>query len=58
MFVLAEVPLLGYSFAPETTRVKVEALNAWMASHARQIVIAVAIVAGIYLVGRGLAGVL
>ena len=58
MFVLAEVPLLGYSFAPETTRVKVEALNAWMANHARQIVIAVAIVAGIYLVGRGLAGVL
>ena len=50
MFVLAEAPLLGYSFAPETTRVKVEALNAWMAGHARQIVIAVAIAAGIYLV--------
>jgi hypothetical protein len=57
MFVLAEVPLLGYSFAPEATRVKVESLNAWMADHARQIVIAVAIVAGIYLVGRGIVGV-
>jgi Sap, sulfolipid-1-addressing protein len=57
MFVLAEVPLLGYSFAPDATRVKVEALNAWMARHARQIVIAVAIVAAIYLIGRGIAGV-
>jgi Sap, sulfolipid-1-addressing protein len=58
MFVLAEVPLLGYSIAPEATRAKVEALNAWMAHHARQIVIAVAIVAGLYLIGRGLVGVL
>jgi hypothetical protein len=57
MFVLAEVPLLGYSFAPEKTQVKVEALNAWMATHARQIVIVVATTIGIYLVARGIAGV-
>ncbi len=57
MFVLAEVPLLGYSFAPETTQQKVEALNDWMASHARQIVIAVATAAGLYLVARGVAGI-
>ncbi len=58
MFVLAEVPLLGYSFAPEKTQEKVEALNGWMASHARQIVIAVATAIGLYLVARGLLGVL
>ena len=57
MFVLAEVPLLGYSFAPQTTQQKVEALNEWMASHARQIVIAVATAAGLYLVARGVAGI-
>ncbi len=58
MFVLAEVPLLGYSIAPDATRAKVEALNAWMAHHAHQIVTAVAVLAGLYLIGRGLAGVL
>lgn len=58
MFVLAEVPLLGYSFAPEATQVKVEALNEWMARHARQIVITVATVIGLYLVARGVVGVL
>jgi hypothetical protein len=58
MFVLAEVPLLGYSFAPEETQAKVEALNGWMAGHARQIVIFVATTIGLYLVARGLLGVL
>jgi hypothetical protein len=58
MFALAEVPLLGYSFAPDATRARVEALNAWMARHARQIVIAVAVLAGTYLIGRGIAGVI
>jgi Sap, sulfolipid-1-addressing protein len=58
MFALAEVPLLGYSFAPDATRARVEALNAWMARDARQIVIAVAVLAGVYLVGRGIAGVI
>jgi Sap, sulfolipid-1-addressing protein len=53
MFMLAEVPLLGYSIAPEATRARVEALNAWMAHHARQIVVAVATAAGIYLIARG-----
>ena len=57
MFVLAEVPLLGYSFAPEKTQEKVEALNGWMGRHARQIVIAIATAIGIYLVARGVVGV-
>ncbi len=58
MFVLAEVPLLGYSFAPQETQAKVEGLNGWMARHARQIVIVVATTVGLYLVARGLLGVL
>jgi hypothetical protein len=58
MFILAEAPLLGYSFAPEKTQDRVERLNAWMARHARQIVIVVATTIGLYLVARGLAGVL
>ncbi len=53
MFVLVEVPLLGYSFAPEATTVKVKQLNSWMARHARQIVIAVATAIGLYLIARG-----
>jgi MFS family permease len=57
MFVLAEVPLLGYSFAPEATQTRVEQLNDWMARNARQIVIVVATVFGLYLVGRGIVGV-
>ena len=57
MFVLAEVPLAGYFVAPEATAQKVEALNEWMGSHARQIVIVLATVMGVYLVARGIAGV-
>lgn len=57
MFALAEVPLLGYSFAPEATQVKVEQLNEWMARNARQIVIVVATIFGVYLVARGVVGV-
>jgi hypothetical protein len=56
MFALAEVPLLGYSFAPETTQAKVEQLNEWMARNARQIVVVVATVFGLYLVARGIVG--
>jgi hypothetical protein len=58
MFALAEVPLLGYSFAPETTQAKVEQLNEWMARNARQIVVVVATVFGLYLVARGIVGVI
>jgi hypothetical protein len=57
MFLFAEIPLLGYSFAPEETQAKVEALNGWMSRNARQIVIVVATVMGLYLIARGIAGV-
>lgn len=57
MFALAELPLLGYFFAPEATEQRVEALNEWLGRHARQIVIALATTMGVYLVARGVAGV-
>jgi hypothetical protein len=57
MFVLAEVPLLGYSFAPGGTQARVEQLNEWMARNARQIVIVVATTIGLYLVARGVVGI-
>ena len=58
MFILAELPLLAYSIAPEETQSRVERLNAWMSGHARQIVIAVATTFGVYLIARGLVAVL
>lgn len=57
MFAFAEIPLLGYLFAPETTGQRVEAFNEWLGRHARQIVIVIATAMGIYLVARGVAGV-
>jgi hypothetical protein len=58
MFTLAEVPLLGYSFAPETTQRRVEALNEWLGRHARQIVVVLATTMGVYLVARGVVGII
>jgi len=57
MFLLAELPLLGYCFAPETTQQRVEAFNEWLGRHARQIVILISTVMGVYLVARGVVGV-
>jgi hypothetical protein len=48
----------GLLVAPEATQAKVEALNGWMARPARQIVIVVATTIGLYLVARGVLGVL
>jgi Sap, sulfolipid-1-addressing protein len=57
MFALAELPLLGYLFAPEATQRRVGAFNEWLGRHARQIVIALATTMGVYLVARGVVGV-
>ncbi len=57
MFALAEIPLLGYSFAPQETQARVEQLNGWVGRHARQIVIVVATLIGLYLIVRGIARV-
>jgi MFS family permease len=57
MFALAELPLLGYLFAPEATQRKVEGFNEWLGRRARQIVVALATTMGVYLVARGVIGV-
>jgi Sap, sulfolipid-1-addressing protein len=54
MFTLLEVPILGYIFAPDATRARVEAFNDWLGGHGRQIAMALLVTAGAFLVARGL----
>ena len=54
MFGLAEIPILGYLFAPDRTRERVEAFNVWLGGHGRQIAMVLLGTAGAFLVGRGL----
>ena len=58
MFMLAEVPIVGYLFAPGRTRERVEAFNDWLGSHGRQIAIGLCGIAGAVLVLRGLVAAL
>ena len=58
MFAFAEIPLLGYSFAPEATTRRVKEFNEWLARHARQIVTGVALAMGVYLTTRGVLGLI
>jgi hypothetical protein len=55
MFVLAELPFLGYLLSPERTEGRVFALNQWMSAHARQIAVVLAGTAAVFLLSRGLA---
>ena len=58
MFMLLEVPILGYLIAPDRTRVRVEAFNEWLGGHGRQIAMWLIGSAGFFLVTRGLITVL
>jgi hypothetical protein len=53
-FALIEVPLVGYLFAPERTRVLVGVFDRWFGSHLRQIGEVIALAIGIYLIVRGI----
>jgi hypothetical protein len=55
MFALAEIPLLGLTFAPERTHELVGRGNAWLSGHGRQIAIVLCAAVGIYLIVRGIA---
>jgi hypothetical protein len=55
MFQWAEIPLVGYAVAPERTERTINALNAWLGSHARHIAIALCATAAVYLIAQGLA---
>jgi Sap-like sulfolipid-1-addressing protein len=51
-----ELPMVASLADPEGTLKRMRSLSAWLADHGRQLVTAVALVAGVYLVVRGAAG--
>ena len=53
MFLLVEVPLIGYLISPEGTRARVQRFQAWLGANARLVATAVALAIGAYLVIRG-----
>jgi Sap, sulfolipid-1-addressing protein len=58
MYALAEIPLVMYFVAPDTTTAKVKLLNQWLAGHGRQIAMGLCVTAGVYLMVRGVVEVL
>jgi hypothetical protein len=57
MFMFVEVPLVGYMFAPETTRRRVQTFNMWMHGHGRRAAAYGSVALGVYFLGRGVAAV-
>jgi hypothetical protein len=58
MFAWAEIPLLGYGFAPEKTEALIKRVHEWLGSHTRQIAIAICGLFAVYLTIRGASGLL
>lgn len=56
MFALAEIPLIGYAVDPEGTRVRVARFQKWLTEHAMAVATWVAAVIGLYLVVKGVVG--
>ena len=56
MFVLAEVPLVGYAVNPDGTRVRVTRFRMWLSEHARTVAISAAATIGVYLTVKGIVG--
>ena len=54
MFSFVEAPLLGYLFARDWTKERVDRFNAWLHRHARHLVGYIALGLGIYLLVRGM----
>jgi Sap, sulfolipid-1-addressing protein len=50
MFLLFEVPLIGYLVSPEETRARVERFQIWLSEHARLVATVAALVIGVYLI--------
>ncbi|MGZ4286701.1 MAG: GAP family protein [Solirubrobacteraceae bacterium] len=53
MFLLVEVPLIGYLISPEGTRARVERFHGWLGDHARLVATLVALAVGVYLLAVG-----
>jgi Sap, sulfolipid-1-addressing protein len=54
MFVLAELPLIGYLVAPEATEVRVASFQAWMSRNGRTVGMWAAALIGAYLTIKGI----
>lgn len=50
MFLLVEVPLIGYLISPEGTTARVQRFHAWLGEHARLVATAAALAIGVYLI--------
>ena len=53
-FAQAEIPIVSFRIAPETTRRRIDQLYTWVGDHQRSVVTVVAGVVGIYLVIVGI----
>jgi hypothetical protein len=58
MFMLIELPLLSYVFAPEKTAVWANQFNAWLHDNARHLITLLAFAVGILLIVRGIISLL
>ena len=54
MLALLEIPLIGYTLAPETTAERVKRFSAWLGSNGGRIALVLAVLIGLALVGRGI----
>ena len=50
MFLLVELPLLGYLISPAGTEARVERFHTWLGEHARQVAAVTALIIGIFLI--------
>lgn len=58
MFMLIELPILSYLFAPEKTSLWANQFNAWLRANARRLVPILALAVGIFLIARGVIALL
>ena len=56
MLMLLEIPLVGYTVAPQATAERVERLSAWLRRDRGRIAVVIAVILGLALIGRGVAG--
>jgi hypothetical protein len=58
MLALLEVPLIGYTVAPEKTAATVERLGVWLSRDGGKIALVVVVALAVALIGRGIGGLL
>ncbi|MEY9910630.1 hypothetical protein ABIA35_006874 [Catenulispora sp. MAP12-49] len=58
VMLMAEIPIITYLVAPETTAARLAAANAWLARHGQEILVIASTVVGCYFVVKGIVGLL